>query len=95
MPDLTQLLTAIRASPDDGARWLDLAAYYQDVGRDDESDAVRVFWPALRDGLEDGSSLDFALEHVRRHAGRLGRRAREFEQQVVSYWESRDTPDPH
>jgi uncharacterized protein (TIGR02996 family) len=37
---------AIRERPDDGARWLALAGWLFDNGRDDEAVAVRAFWPA-------------------------------------------------
>jgi uncharacterized protein (TIGR02996 family) len=82
MPDLPELLAAIRVSPDDNSAWLALAGWLRDNGRNDESDTMRVFWPALRDGLEDRSSVDFALEHVRRHVERLGWQAREIEERA-------------
>ena len=43
MPDLAQLLDAIRAGPDDEAGWLALGSWLRDNGRDDEAAAVRVF----------------------------------------------------
>ena len=73
------LLAAILADPDDEAAWLALAAWLRDEGRDDEAAAVRVFWPALRNSLGGGRTLDFALEYVRANARRLGREARRFE----------------
>jgi hypothetical protein len=79
VPDLPSPVGAIHNLPDDEAGWLALAAHYRDNGRDDEAAAVRVFWPALRDGLRL-RSLESVLDHVRRHADRLGRRAREFEE---------------
>jgi uncharacterized protein (TIGR02996 family) len=51
MPDSPdpELLDAIRADPDDGGRWLNLAKWFQDYRRDDEAVAVRVFWRMLSD----------------------------------------------
>jgi uncharacterized protein (TIGR02996 family) len=46
MPD-PDLLTAIVADPNDETRWLNLARWFADNGRDDDAAAVRVFWPAL------------------------------------------------
>ena len=73
------LLAAILANPDDGARWLALAGSYTDRGRTEEAATVRVYWPALRDGLAGGRSLDWLLEFVRLNAWRLGPQARELE----------------
>ena len=73
------LLAAIRADPDDGARWLALAGWFRDDGRDDESAAVRVFWLALRDSPAAGRSIDLVLADVGRNAGLLGASAREIE----------------
>jgi hypothetical protein len=73
-----ELLDTIRANPDDGPRWLALAGWYWDNGRDDEAVAVRVFWPALRDDLER-VTLEATLADVARHAAILGKRAREIE----------------
>ena len=79
MPDLPALLEAIRANPDDGARWLAVAAWLWDNGRDDETAAVRAFWPALRDTVvEAGVSLDETLRQVAWHSKMLARRAREM-----------------
>jgi uncharacterized protein (TIGR02996 family) len=83
------LLAAIAAHPDDEARWLALAAWLRDEGRHDEAAAVRAFWPALRDSLAAGRSLESALGLLRRHAGRLGRRARECEDRVATEPEPR------
>ena len=80
MPDLPQLVDAIRARPDDGPRWLALAGWLWDNGRDDEAAAVRVFWPALRDDVvEAGVSPDETLRQVTWHAKVLGRKAGEIE----------------
>jgi uncharacterized protein (TIGR02996 family) len=80
MPDLPQLLDAIRDKPDEGPRWLALAGWLADNGRDDEAAAVRVFWPTLRhDVTVSGMSVELTLRELARHAGRLGRRAREIE----------------
>jgi uncharacterized protein (TIGR02996 family) len=81
MPDLPDLLAAIRDQPDDEARWLALAGWLRVNGRDDEAAVVRVFWPTLRDTVTVcGVSLHQSLRKVARNAARLGRRAREVEQ---------------
>jgi hypothetical protein len=78
MPDLPQLLDAIRARPDAG--WLALASWLRDNGRDDEAAAVRVYWPTLRDNVTvSGVSVELTVRELARHAARLGRRAREIE----------------
>jgi hypothetical protein len=46
MPD-PDLRAAIVAGPNDGERWLNLARWFAENGRDDEAAVVRVFWPAL------------------------------------------------
>ena len=80
MPDLPQLLDAIRARPDAEAGWLALAGWLWDNGRDDEAAAVRVFWPTLRDTVTvSGVSVEQTLREVARHAVKLGRKAREIE----------------
>jgi uncharacterized protein (TIGR02996 family) len=79
VPDLPAVLDAIREKPDDGPRWLALASWLWDNGRDDEAAAVRAFWPALRENVEAGVSLDGTLRQVAFHAKMLGRRAREVE----------------
>jgi hypothetical protein len=81
------LLDAIRADPDDGARWLDLASWLWVQGRDDEAIAVRVFWPTLRDNLAH-VSLEATLAGVARNAKRLGRFARETDRR------ENETPPP-
>jgi uncharacterized protein (TIGR02996 family) len=73
------LLAAILADPDDEPRWLALAGWFADHGREDEAAAVRVFWPALRNSLGGGRTLDWLLEYVRANADRLGGQARQFE----------------
>jgi uncharacterized protein (TIGR02996 family) len=79
MPDLPAILDKIRERPDDEGRWLTLAGWLADNGRDGEAAAVRVFWPTLRDDVLVGGSLEATLRHMARHAGRLGRRARQIE----------------
>jgi uncharacterized protein (TIGR02996 family) len=65
MPDLPAILDAIRERPDDGARWLAMASWLRDNGRDDEAVAVRSSWPAPRDNaVEAGVSLDETLRKV-------------------------------
>jgi len=44
-PDHADHLDAIRSNPDDESRWLALAGWLWDNGRDDEAAVVRVFWP--------------------------------------------------
>jgi thioredoxin-like negative regulator of GroEL len=51
MDDLPTLTAAIAQDPDDGSRWLALAAWYTDQGRKDEGDAVRVLWRTFRANL--------------------------------------------
>ena len=80
MPDLPQLLDAIRAGPDEQAGWLAPSSWLWDNGRDDEAAAVRVFWPTLRDNVTvAGKSVEQTLREVARHGGILGRRAQEIE----------------
>jgi uncharacterized protein (TIGR02996 family) len=78
MPELPAILGAIRERPDDGPRWLALAAWLRDNGRDDEAAAVRVYWPVLRDNLAR-ASLESTMADVARHSRLLGQRAREVE----------------
>ena len=76
MPDLPDLLDAIRDRPGDEARWLALSAWLGD----DEAVVVRVFWPTLRDNVTVcGVSLHETLRKAARNAARLARRAGEFE----------------
>jgi uncharacterized protein (TIGR02996 family) len=79
MPDLPQLLDAIRARPPEEAGWLALSTWLRHEGRDDEAAAVRVFWPTLRDNIDAGVSVEGTLRELGRHAAQLGRRAREIE----------------
>jgi uncharacterized protein (TIGR02996 family) len=80
MPDLPDLLAAIRDRPGDEAGWLALSAWLWDNGRDDEAVVVRVYWPTLRDNVTVcGVSLHGTLRKVARNAARLARRAREVE----------------
>src|SRR5262245_15688755 len=81
MPDPDAALTAaVIADPDDESRWLALAAWFRDNGEDDTAASLRMFWPAVRDAVAGGRSLDSCLEFVRRNAWRLGPRARDFEE---------------
>jgi uncharacterized protein (TIGR02996 family) len=81
MPDLPALLDAISANPDDGDRWLNLAQWYRDNGRNDEALTVRVFWPTLRDNLAH-ASLEATLEDVVKHSKVLAGLAQEVEQRA-------------
>jgi uncharacterized protein (TIGR02996 family) len=67
------LLAAIRADPDDGPRWLALALWFADNGRDDEAAAVRVFWRTLGDRPRVRRSIEAVLADVRRNASILAR----------------------
>jgi hypothetical protein len=75
--DLPTIRDRIHAEPDHEPHWVALAAWLRDNGRVDEAAAVRVFWPALADGIGPRSPLDRFLALVARHAVRLGTRARE------------------
>jgi hypothetical protein len=77
-PDLAAILNAIREDPDDGPRWLALAAWLWDYGRDDESVVVRVLWSTLRDNVAD-TSLKATLAEVKRSAKTLAKWARKIE----------------
>jgi hypothetical protein len=80
MPDLPDLLDAIRQRPDRGFAWLALAAWLCGRGRHDEADAVRVFWPALSAQVRAGNSVHLTLRGVARRAALWGHRARQAEQ---------------
>ena len=84
MPDLPTILAALQANPADGSRWLALASWLADNGRDDEAVVVRVYWPTLRDNVvESGVPLNKTLSTLARNAARLGRRAREVEERLA------------
>jgi uncharacterized protein (TIGR02996 family) len=84
MPILTALLDAIRDQPNDERRWIALAGWLWDNGRDDEAAVVRVFWPTLRDNVTvSGVSLLETLRQTARHARLLGSRAREIEERAA------------
>ena len=72
------VLAAIEAYPDDGERWLNLARWFADYGRDDEAAAVRVFWRTLREHMA-GRSIEPVLAEVEQSARILGACAREIE----------------
>ena len=72
MPDWLTQIDAIAARPDDGPRWLALSSWLWDNDRDDESDAVRVFWPVLRDNVQAGVAVTEALYQLERQAAALG-----------------------
>ena len=85
MPDLPQLLDAIRERPADESRSLALSRWLWDEGRDDESVAVRLFWPTLRDNVPGGVPLEMTLRELARHAARLGGRVREIDGRANEY----------
>jgi hypothetical protein len=81
MGDLPAILDSIRESPDDQSRWLALSRWLSDNGRDDESVAVRLFWPTLRDSVTvEGKTVDETFAEVTRHATLLGKLARQVEE---------------
>jgi hypothetical protein len=61
-PDLR---AALRADLDDELLWLNVARWFRDHGRDDETAAVSVFWPTLPDSLAVRRSIDLVLADVR------------------------------
>jgi uncharacterized protein (TIGR02996 family) len=69
---------AINENPDDGDRWLALASWLWDNGRDNEALVVRVLWPTLRDNIAD-TSLEATPAEVRRSRKRLAKWARKIE----------------
>ena len=79
MADLPDILAAIEDRPDEGRRWLALASWLGERGRDDEAAAVRVFWPGLWGSVAGGTCLRQALRTVARSAARLGGKARAVE----------------
>lgn len=84
MPTSTELhaiLDAIQGDPDDPDRWIALACWPSDNGKDDESNAVRVLWPTIRDNLAC-ASLAATLADVARNAKLLAKVAREIERQA-------------
>jgi hypothetical protein len=81
VPDLPAIIDAIREGPADEACWLALSSWFWDNGRDDEADAVRVFWPVLRDNVEAGVTVEETLRQLKQHAATLGIRARRVEGQ--------------
>ena len=82
MPDSPELpavlLDAIRADPGHGNRWIALASWLWDNGREDEALVVRVLWPTLRDNVAD-TSLKATLAEVKRSAKRLTKWALKIE----------------
>jgi hypothetical protein len=61
-----------------GARWLALAGWLLDKGRDDEAVAVRVYWPAFRDHLAH-ATLAATPNNLAEHARLFGSIARQIE----------------
>jgi hypothetical protein len=76
------LLDAIVADSEDESRWLNLARWFADNGRDDEAAVVRVYWQTLSDSLHVLRSIEAVLADVRRHARLLGACAREIEERA-------------
>jgi uncharacterized protein (TIGR02996 family) len=80
-PDVVVILNAIRKRPDDGKRWLALASWLWDNGRDDEAATVRALWPTLRDNMAY-VSLEATLYDVARHAKLLAKIARKMDRRA-------------
>jgi hypothetical protein len=59
------LLNAIRSDPDDAARWLALAQHLDDGGEFDLAILLRAQWPACRQCLQDGDTVEQAVERMR------------------------------
>jgi uncharacterized protein (TIGR02996 family) len=78
MGEPSSVLAAIRSDPNDGAAWLVLSEWYAEQGRYDEADAVRVFWPMMRESLET-ATLDAVLGELASAAKLLGGIARHVE----------------
>jgi uncharacterized protein (TIGR02996 family) len=84
MPILPALLDAIRDEPNDELRWIALASWLWDNGRDVEAAVVRVYSPTLCDDVTvRGVSLRETLRQVVRHQRLLGRRAVEVEERAA------------
>ena len=79
--ELEAILNRIRANSGCEAHWLDLAGWFCDNGRDDEAAAMRIYWPVLRDSISPRVTLDETIAFVVRHAGQIGRTARDVEEQ--------------
>lgn len=80
-PELEGILSAIRDDPDEETRWLSLARWLSDNGRDDEAVAVRVLWPTLRDNLAS-ATLGDTLADMARNAKVLAAIARKVERKA-------------
>jgi hypothetical protein len=83
MSDYEAILDSIRRKLNDPARWLALAGWLADNGRDDEAAALRVFHPVLEENLDRGATLESTLAIVERNAARLARRARRMEEVAI------------
>jgi hypothetical protein len=81
MNDYQTILNSIRRKLDDAARWLALAVWLFDNGRDDEAAVVRVLFRVLQENLDRGATLEETLAIVQRNSGRLARLARLLEEQ--------------
>jgi hypothetical protein len=80
MLDLPPILAAIREQLHHEPRWLALAGWLADEGRDDEAAAVRVHWRTLAENVAGGVSVDETVAEVTRHAKLLGEVARRIEE---------------
>jgi uncharacterized protein (TIGR02996 family) len=64
MSELPEILDCIRERPADSLRWLTLARWLDDQGRDHEGAQVRAFYPLIRDRVNAELPLDQALALV-------------------------------
>jgi hypothetical protein len=70
------ILDAIGREPGVERHWFALAAHLHDEGHDDLAAVVRGFWPAMRDNLAAGDSLESTLAIAPRDMARLAKLAR-------------------
>lgn len=80
MDSIGTILDSIHERPDDPAQWQAYAYWLAANGRDDESDAVRVYWPTLVENIASGVSVEDTLKQLTAYAKVLGKRAREIEE---------------
>jgi hypothetical protein len=76
--ELHAILDTIKADPDDAHHWISLVCWLSEQGKNDESNAVRVLWPMLRDNLRF-ARLEATLADVARNAKVLAALARKTE----------------
>jgi hypothetical protein len=79
--DLNGILNRISEDPNDAHHWISLVCWLSEQGKNDESNAVRVLWPMLRDNLRF-ATLEATLVDVARNAKVLAAIARKVERQA-------------